>query len=137
MRERIRGEMTHLEETKKKILILDDEATLVRSLKNYLSLYGYEVHTATNGIDGIAAFKQEKFDCVVSDLAMPKQDGSETINQMREYSDNVRIIAITGALIGQGHAEIIKLLGADYYLEKPFSLEKLVTLIEEETSNVA
>jgi two-component system OmpR family response regulator len=106
-----------------RVLIVDDDKTLLRFLKEYLEREEYEVFIADRGLKGLRSFYDERPDLVVLDVMMPGMDGWEVCARMRELSD-IPIIMLTAK-----SAEADKLrgfkLGVDDYVTKPFSLEEL------------
>jgi DNA-binding response OmpR family regulator len=106
-----------------KILVVDDDRTLLRFLKQYLEQEDYEVVTVDRGQEGLRVLYQERPDLVVLDVMMPGMDGWEVCVRIRELSE-IPIIMLTAK-----SSEIDKLrgfkLGVDDYVTKPFSLEEL------------
>jgi len=106
-----------------KILIIDDDTTLLRFLQEYFSDEGYEVHTADRGQVGLREFYDQRPDIVVLDVMMPGMDGWEVCARLRELAD-IPIIMLTAK-----SSEADKLrgfrLGVDDYLTKPFSFAEL------------
>jgi len=115
-------------ESKARLLIIDDDTTLVNALEMYLAREGYDVHLAGNGAEGLKRFYALRPDLVVLDVMMPQMDGWETCRRIRELS-TVPIIMLTAK--GQEGDRVMGLkLGADDYVPKPFSLKELVARIE-------
>ncbi|MGB8701487.1 MAG: response regulator [Thermosynechococcaceae cyanobacterium] len=111
--------MTH----KKKILIVDDEAMIRRILSTRLTMVGYEVAVASNGVEALALFEQEKPDLIVLDVMMPQLNGLEVCQELRKFTD-IPIIMLTA--LGDVADRITGLqMGADDYLPKPFSPKEL------------
>ena len=106
-----------------KILVVDDEALLVKGIRFNLKSDGYEVITGSNGQEAVELTKSEAPDLVVLDVMMPVMDGLTACGKIREFSD-VPIILLTAKaddmdkLIGFDH-------GADDYLTKPFNILEL------------
>ena len=106
-----------------KILVVDDEALLVKGIRFNLKSDGYEVITGSNGQEAVELTKSESPDLVVLDVMMPVMDGLTACGKIREFSD-VPIILLTAKaddmdkLIGFDH-------GADDYLPKPFNILEL------------
>jgi two-component system KDP operon response regulator KdpE len=110
------------------LLLIDDDGTLIKALRIYLSRAGYDVHAATNGVEGLREFYKERPDLVVLDVMMPEMDGWETCRRIRELS-TVPIVMLTAK--GQETDRVKGLrLGADDYVPKPFSLKELEARIE-------
>ncbi len=106
-----------------KILVADDEASIRRILEARLSMIGYEIITASDGEEAIAAFNKHNPDLIVLDVMMPKIDGYGVTREIRRTSD-VPIIILTA--LGDVSERITGLeLGADDYVIKPFSPKEL------------
>ncbi len=109
--------------SRQKILVADDEASIRRILEARLSMIGYEIITATDGEEAIAAFNKHNPDLIVLDVMMPKVDGYGVTREIRRTSD-VPIIILTA--LGDVSERITGLeLGADDYVIKPFSPKEL------------
>ena len=110
-----------------KILVVDDEALLVKGIRFNLQNEGYEVITGSDGLEAVQAVQTQHPDLVVLDVMMPNMDGLSACAKIREFSD-VPIIMLTAKgddmdkLIGFDH-------GADDYLTKPFVPRELVARI--------
>ena len=108
---------------KMKILVVDDEALLVKGIRFNLQNEGYEVITGSDGLEAVQAVQTQHPDLVVLDVMMPNMDGLSACAKIREFSD-VPIIMLTAKgddmdkLIGFDH-------GADDYLTKPFNILEL------------
>lgn len=111
-----------------KILVVDDELTLLNTVRAYLEQAGYLVQTAADGRTALIAFRQFQPDLVVLDIMLPELDGLELLRQLRQSSD-VYVMMLTAKadeadkIIGLG-------LGADDYVTKPFSPRELVARIK-------
>jgi DNA-binding response OmpR family regulator len=113
---------------KNKLLIIEDDADLVKALELYFSRAGYEVVTAGNGLEGLQQMYSERPDMVILDIAMPKMDGWEVCQRIRELSD-VPIVILTARVQEDERVKGLK-LGADDYVVKPFSLKELEARLE-------
>jgi DNA-binding response OmpR family regulator len=106
-----------------RVLVIDDDANLVRLLSESLEDAGYEVLAAVNGLDGIKQLYTGRPELVILDVMMPRMDGWETLARIREMSD-VPVIMLTAR-----DAEADRLrgfdLGSDDYVTKPFSLAEM------------
>ena len=106
-----------------KILVVDDEALLVKGIRFNLQNEGYEVISGSDGLEAVQLVQSEKPDLVVLDVMMPNMDGLTACSKIREFSD-IPIILLTAKaddmdkLIGFVH-------GADDYLTKPFNILEL------------
>lgn len=116
-------ELQSEQDSHQKILVADDEASIRRILEARLSMIGYEIITATDGEEAIAAFNKHNPDLIVLDVMMPKIDGYGVTREIRRTSD-VPIIILTA--LGDVSERITGLeLGADDYVIKPFSPKEL------------
>ena len=106
-----------------KILVVDDEALLVKGIRFNLQNEGYEVLTGSDGLEAVELVKKQDPDLVILDVMMPNMDGMTACGKIREFSD-VPIILLTAKtddmdkLMGFDH-------GADDYLTKPFNILEL------------
>lgn len=111
-----------------KILVIDDDRGLVRLVQMALQARGFEVVTATSGLDGLERFRTELPDLVILDVMMPEMDGRAVCQSLREHS-RVPILFLTAQ--GQIEARIEGLaLGADDYMLKPFHVQELLARVE-------
>lgn len=116
---------TQLDERRhsEKILVADDESAIRRILKTRLSMVGYNVVVAADGLEALELFEKEQPDLVVLDVMMPNLNGYGVCQELRTKSD-VPIIMLTA--LGDVADRITGLeLGADDYLTKPFSPKEL------------
>ena len=106
-----------------KILVVDDEALLVKGIRFNLQNEGYEVITGSDGLEAVRLVQEQHPDLVVLDVMMPNMDGMTACSKIREFSD-IPIILLTAKtddmdkLMGFDH-------GADDYLTKPFNILEL------------
>jgi len=107
-----------------KILVIDDDTLLCRTIARILVADGYDVLTAPGGTRGMAMFHQERPEIVITDIVMPEQEGFEIILTLRRDDTPVKIIAISGA--DAEMLDIARLIGADDVIEKPFRAEELL-----------
>ena len=115
-----------------KILLIDDDTLIRRSVARVLLQNGYEVVTAEDGVRGLELYHRQKFDLIITDIYMPRQEGIETILTLRRTDPDTKIIAISGGgRTGNTDAlEMARLLGANAILEKPFRTDQLLAKIE-------
>ena len=115
-------------EMAKKILIVDDEPAFVRLVEQVLTHKGYEALQAGSGQEALRLLFNHKPDLVLLDVVMPKMDGWQTLNRIRELSD-MPVIMLTGKRMAEG--DIVHGLdyGADDYLLKPVGNRELVARV--------
>ena len=113
------------------ILIIDDDAGIRRLLGAALRKAGHSVRVAADGADGVAEYRARPADVVITDVYMPRQDGIETIQQLRDEFPDSRILAISGGAAQGANAPLkdAELFGANATLAKPFTMERLVRAV--------
>lgn len=114
-------------ENRKKILIVDDEAQIIRVLRHILSAHGYAIHAAEDGEAALGAFREWQPDLVLTDLQMPNIDGLELCRRIRTVSD-VPIVILS---VRNEERSVVEALdaGADDYVTKPFGANELLARI--------
>lgn len=112
---------------------MEDEKELREMLKVSLLRHKYTVLEAVDGKDAIIHFKPSITDLVITDLIMPDEDGLKVIMKLREIKPSIKIIAISGGgKAGPGsYLNLAKALGADAIYSKPFSINDLISRIEQ------
>jgi len=110
-----------------RILIIDDEAPIRRTLKEILGFEKYNVEEAENGIIGIEKLKSEQFDLVLCDIKMPEKDGMDVLSEAMEFTDTP-FVMISGHGTIDTAVEAIK-LGAFDFIAKPPDLNRLLITI--------
>ena len=104
----------------KRILLVDDEPLILKGLKYTLEQEGYETESAVDGEEALSKFFSEEFDLILLDVMLPKLDGIQVCQRIREHS-NVPIIMLTAK--GEDMDKILGLeYGADDYIPKPFNI---------------
>jgi len=116
----------------KKILVVDDKANIVLSLEFLMNKAGYEVRTASDGEEALAAIAADPPDLILLDVNMPTKNGFEVCEAVRARNEwsHIRIIMLTA------HGRDIErekglALGADDYLTKPFAILEVVSKVQE------
>ena len=112
-----------------RLLIVDDDEAIRSVLDEYFTSGGYEVVTAGDGEDALKKFVPGGFDCVISDLMMPKIDGLELLKMIRMQDSRVFFLMITGFPDINNAVNAIK-EGAYDYVTKPFHLEDIRIKVE-------
>ena len=113
---------------KNKILLIDDDPTLLDLLSQFFQEAGYEVFSAPNGTQGLKLAYNERPDLVLLDVMMPGMDGWEICARLREMTE-VPIVMVTAK---SSEADKLRgfLLGIDDYVTKPFSFAELVARVQ-------
>ena len=115
-----------------KILVIDDDTIVRQWLTVILEDAGYEVVSAEDGKCGMAAFRSEHPDLVITHIIMPEQEGIQTITEIRGVNPDAKIIAISGGgRIGNtDFLKIARVVGAMDVIPKPFDAGALLTIVE-------
>lgn len=115
-----------------KILVIDDERSIRNSMKDILQYEGYEVVLAENGMEGLVSVKSEKPDVVFCDIKMPKMEGIEVLERIKEFSADTPVIMISGHGTIDTAIEAIR-KGAYDFIEKPLDLNRILITIKNAT----
>jgi DNA-binding NtrC family response regulator len=115
-----------------RILVVDDDASVRRTLELLLTRAGYEVIQARDGAEAVRLWRHAGGDLVITDLHMPEKDGIQTIVELLSHSPGVRIIAMSGGgqtkrldLLGN-----FALLGSVLTIEKPFTIAEMLAIVD-------
>lgn len=112
-----------------KILVVDDEKSIVNLIRMNLELEGYEVIISMTGIDAVNKFKMEKPELVILDIMLPDISGHEVIRKFQKIDSEVPVIMLTAN--SQINDKLLGLqLGADDYITKPFNSTELILRIK-------
>jgi len=110
-----------------RLLVVDDEPSMVRTLRTNLRGHGFQVETAETAGDAFASYERRQPDLVVLDLNLPDGDGFEVVRRIREHSGTP--IIVLSARGGETDKVNALDLGADDYMTKPFGTDELVARI--------
>lgn len=111
-----------------KILIVEDDRTLLEALKYRMSKEGYTVYTAVDGVQALEVARAEKPDLIILDIMLPNLDGLEVCRILRKRGMNVPILMLTAK--AEEIDRVVGLeLGADDYITKPFSVRELLARV--------
>ena len=108
-----------------RILLVDDDTSITRSLKRLLEQIGHSVTVRADGQVALDAYKSGDFDIVLSDLAMPGMNGLDLLRALRAYDADAKVLILTGQTTGTQMQEALRLGAADV-LRKPFELEEVL-----------
>ena len=113
---------------RKRILIVDDEDIVVRSCLRILSGDEYNVEVAGNGLEALEKINEQEYDMVILDIMMPKMNGIEVLQRVKETHPDIDVIMITGLNEIDTAVKAMK-LGAFDYLPKPFDPEEFELVV--------
>jgi DNA-binding response OmpR family regulator len=108
-----------------RLLVIEDERKILRSLERGLQAEGYEVVTAATGEDGYALATTQTFDCLVLDLLLPRRGGLEVLADLRRGGSTVPVLILTARDAVEDRVAGLD-TGADDYLVKPFAFAELL-----------
>ncbi len=112
-----------------KILIIEDDPSILRGLQLNLGMEGYLVRSASDGETGLAMAQSEKPDLVVVDVMLPRLGGLEVVREIRRQDPDLPVLILSAK--GQESDKVAGLqLGADDYIVKPFGLKELLARID-------
>jgi len=114
----------------RRILVVDDEESIREMLKQSLEQAGFEIMTAADGRHARAQALGRPIDLIITDLAMPEEEGIELIRKFREQHPGLKIIAMSGAF-GEGILNMARALGADATISKPLTPATILKSINE------
>lgn len=114
-----------------KLLVVDDEPSILRSIKRQLRPKGYHIYMANNAFEGLQIAKAEEIDVIISDMRMPEVDGAEFLKQTNEINPSIRKILLTGYADIESLIKAINQGNIDRYIQKPWDPEELESAIEQ------
>lgn len=111
-------------------MVVDDDPIALKNLRRILEKDGHSVSTFNNPMNALKKFEDRHFDLIITDLKMPYLDGISLLNKVKRLAPHVEVIVITGYADLDGAIKATK-QGAFYYLEKPYTPEKVRDLVEQ------
>jgi DNA-binding NtrC family response regulator len=111
-----------------KILVVDDEISIQQLLFHLFDYQNYDVQLTSSGEEALEKLKNNSFDLIILDLKLPQIDGFQVLEQMRALKVNSKVLVITGYGSVDSAIKAIR-LGASDYLEKPFNLDQLRSVV--------
>ncbi len=112
-----------------RVLLVEDEEHLLRTISLNLELEGYDVSAISNGKEALKEFRKAHFDLVILDVMLPEVDGFDICRTIRLENKKVPILFLTAKGSGSDKVKGLK-LGADDYLTKPFNLEEFILRVQ-------
>jgi DNA-binding NarL/FixJ family response regulator len=124
--------MTEINETnQKRLMLVDDDPNLILLVKDYLEFRGYDVMSASNGVEALEILEKDIPDLIVCDVMMPGMDGYTLVQHIRDNPRTNWVPVLFLSAKGQSQDRVKGLnTGADVYLVKPFEPEELVAQVE-------
>jgi CheY-like chemotaxis protein len=117
--------------TLKKILLVDNEADITYALENALKNYGYSIYSFNDSMLALNSYKSNFYDLVILDIKMPKMDGFELYNKIKERDPEVKICFLTASELFYEEFRKTRYMlgekfGEEYFIQKPIKTEELV-----------
>ena len=112
-----------------KIIVIDDEPSVLESFKMILKIKDYDVTTFPDGPSALAGIEKGKYDLAFVDYKLPGMDGLEVLKKIKEADSDIEVVIVTAYASESSHANAIT-LGALEYLRKPFLMEEIYELVE-------
>ena len=108
------------------ILLIDDEEMVINISEMMLKKLGYKVLKAHSGYEGLQLFEENKFmiDLIISDLEMPKMNGEEVMDRLREIDPQIKVMLSSGALTDTDEQDVMN-KGFNGFLKKPYDMNTL------------
>ncbi len=116
-------------EAKVKILVVDDEPSVLESFKMILEIKDYEVVAVPDGPTAVEELKKSRFDMAFIDMRLSGMDGLEVLKKAKQLDPDMEVVIVTAYASDETHANAIT-FGAMEYLRKPFLMEVIYELVE-------
>ena len=114
----------------KRILLVDDDAEIIESLRLALEAQDYQVLIARDGNQGLALIERETPDLIILDMMMPKRSGFLVLERLKRLGEKKHRIIMITANEGNRHKAYAEMLGVDYYVRKPFPMDRLIQSVD-------
>src|SRR6267378_4197965 len=112
-----------------KILVVDDEPSILKLLKEVLTQWGYHVACVGTGAEALEAIRTELFDAAITDIRMPEMSGLDLLREIKRHDESIEVVVMTGYPTITSAVEALK-EGAYDYLSKPLILDELKHLMQ-------
>ena len=117
------------------ILVVDDDAIVIKSCRRILEAEGYEVSTAPGADQALEMMRTSDYDLLLIDVKMPKRDGMYLMREIKKNWPEIPTIIMTGYPTSETIAEVLK-LGATLFIPKPFRPDELIKSIRQAVKNM-
>ena len=113
------------------ILIIEDDDLVQNMISSVLRKNGYQVSSASNGVEGVEKVRSGNPDLAITDILMPDKEGIQTIVEIKQMRPDIKIIAMSsgGQAKNMSFLNMAKKVGAEYVLQKPFKPSELINII--------
>jgi DNA-binding response OmpR family regulator len=116
--------------SEKRILLVDDDAEIIESLRLALEANNYQVLVARDGNQGLALIERENPDLIILDMMMPKRSGFLVLERLKRLGEKKHRIIMITANEGNRHKAYAEMLGVDDYVRKPFPMDRLIQSVQ-------
>jgi len=113
-----------------KILVVDDDAIVIKSCKRILEAEGFEVFTCPSADEALEKIKNYDFDLLLMDVKMPKHDGIFLMREVKKNWPDIPIIVMSGYPTPETIADVLR-LGATQFIPKPFRPDELINTVRQ------
>jgi DNA-binding response OmpR family regulator len=114
----------------KRILLVDDDAEIIESLRLALEAQNFQVLVARDGNQGLALIERENPDLIILDMMMPKRSGFLVLERLKRLGEKKHRIIMITANEGNRHKAYAEMLGVDDYVRKPFPMDRLIQSVQ-------
>ena len=114
----------------KTILLVDDDVDLLENTSFMIKSMGYEVIAAQDGEEAVKSYKETNPSLTIMDIKMPKMDGYEAFNRIKQYENNAKVILISAYYIDEEKHQKAKSIGLLATISKPYTFERLEEIIK-------
>ncbi len=111
-------------EARQKILLVDDDPSILNLLVSYITAFGYDPASAANGLEAVELLRTQQVDIVITDVLMPDMDGMELLGYIKKHHPHIDVIVMTGHVNKISYTDVIK-AGASDFISKPFEHDEL------------
>ncbi|MDH3393833.1 MAG: diguanylate cyclase [Desulfobulbaceae bacterium] len=112
------------DQKKKRLLIVDDDPLIIELLGLFITTFGYEFESASDGVEALEKIAADTFSIVITDMIMPRMDGMQLLQKIKEQNLNISVIVVTGHTGTFSYTDVIN-AGASDFISKPFNSDEL------------
>jgi DNA-binding NtrC family response regulator len=112
------------------VLVVDDEVEILRMFEKWLPNERFHLECAKGGRRALELINKKSFDVVLLDIIMPGVSAGEVLEKIKEVSPQTRVIIISGQIVGQNQLDNLEKMGADGFVQKPFSMDEIMDIIQ-------
>lgn len=114
--------------TKYRILVVDDDASLLDLLAKEITRAGFDVELAPDGVEAVAKIQKKRYDMAILDIKMPRMNGLEVLKYIKKHYPAIKVIILT-AFADLANAVEAKKNGAEAFIDKPCDVDELIAMM--------